>query len=315
MNTLLLLVALTAHPDIESKVLLDDGLRLVRLEAKRGAEVQIDPSQPVLVLRLNGEFSRLPEADKPNALLGPKARCEPPLHLDFGAELLLLQAAQSKEEPVGPPLKQKCSANAPRLERLESHLGESFELGALGRVRFLHQSAFAYAGELQLNPKAAVASHRHELSDELIYVLEGSGTVTLGAEKRTLTAGQALRIPKGTPHAFDNGPKLLRAIQFYLPAGPEERFRPKVPGPPPPLKAACKTDRDCGLVAKVLKGPLGCCASCEITAGNRAWVDEVNRICTWPAEQHPCKPLPCGPVALEAVCESGQCTAVSGSLR
>jgi hypothetical protein len=65
--------------------------------------VQVDQSQAVLLIQLTGEVS-LPGGEKPRAISGEARRCESGVHLDFGAELLLLQASAGRRagEPCLP---------------------------------------------------------------------------------------------------------------------------------------------------------------------------------------------------------------------
>ena len=312
MVQLLVLSLLAAHPDLETKVLLpgtDGEPRLVWLRAKTGTQVQIDQSQAVLLINLLGEVV-LPGGEKPRAIHGEARRCESGLHLDFGAELLLLQASAGPEEAVGTSLKQKCPRDARKLARSESGLNERFDIGTIGTVQFLSQSPLAYAAELTFSAGATVAAHRHDTSSEVLYVLDGGGTLTIGENQSVLAKGSAISIPKATQHAFTAGPKGFRAIQFYLPPGPEERFRPKPPAPPPPTVASCKTDGDCTWTTRTLSGPRACCATCAATPGNVGWVKKVEETCaSVPGEgRWPCTPLPCGPVMRVPHCVDAKCT-------
>lgn len=80
---------------------------------------------------------------------------------------------------------------------------------------------------LVLKPGAAVPTHTHDQSAELLYVIEGQASMTLEGETLTLGPGDAVRIPKGKRHdAKIIGDKPFRALQVYAPAGPEQRFVP-----------------------------------------------------------------------------------------
>jgi quercetin dioxygenase-like cupin family protein len=76
-----------------------------------------------------------------------------------------------------------------------------------------------------------IPPHTHDGSSEYLYLLEGSGVMTIGADRREVAAGDAIQIPPGTLHGMvvaAGGP--IKAIQLYTPAGPEQRFR-KAPAP------------------------------------------------------------------------------------
>lgn len=47
--------------------------------------------------------------------------------------------------------------------------------------------------------------HYHEAREEIVYVVRGGGTMTLGGEKRPVKAGDILHIPRKTVHGFTNG--------------------------------------------------------------------------------------------------------------
>lgn len=71
-----------------------------------------------------------------------------------------------------------------------------------------------------------VAAHVHDLADEVLYVEEGEGVLTLGERSVEVHPGSVLYIPHGIEHAFQpSGDVGFRAIQLYAPSGPEQRFR------------------------------------------------------------------------------------------
>ena len=47
-------------------------------------------------------------------------------------------------------------------------------------------------------------AHRHDASDKVYVVLQGSGTFRVGAEERVLRAGQAVMAPAGEEHGARN---------------------------------------------------------------------------------------------------------------
>ena len=53
-------------------------------------------------------------------------------------------------------------------------------------------------------PNGIIATHTHETETELVYVLAGSATVTLGEDTITLIEGSSLLIPAGLPHSVKN---------------------------------------------------------------------------------------------------------------
>ncbi len=84
----------------------------------------------------------------------------------------------------------------------------------------------SYLGRAVFHPGAQSAVHQHPESEELVYVLSGSGTMALGDATLTVEKGMAMRIPAGVPHAFTvGGEEPMEVVQVYSPGGPEQRFR------------------------------------------------------------------------------------------
>ena len=82
----------------------------------------------------------------------------------------------------------------------------------------------AYAGRLA--GTAAVPEHVHETSWEIVGTIEGQGTFTLDGTPKRLGPRAVVAVPPGTKHAWTPDPQSkLIAVQFYWPAGPEQRFR------------------------------------------------------------------------------------------
>ena len=79
---------------------------------------------------------------------------------------------------------------------------------------------------LVAHPGAGAPEHTHE-GAELLYVLEGRAEMTFGGEPASAGPGDAVHIPAGVRHTFsvpaDSPP--LRAVQVYVPGGPEQRFK------------------------------------------------------------------------------------------
>ncbi|MDP7112005.1 MAG: cupin domain-containing protein [Myxococcota bacterium] len=73
---------------------------------------------------------------------------------------------------------------------------------------------------------AAAPDHTHE-GAELIYVLEGRASMTIGEQLLELAPGDAVHIPAGAHHTFTvpDGAPPLKVLQVYVPGGPEQRFK------------------------------------------------------------------------------------------
>lgn len=82
------------------------------------------------------------------------------------------------------------------------------------------------ASVLALAAGATVPEHVHANETELLYVLEGSGTMTIAGQAVAVTPTSVIQIPPNTKHAFTAAAN-VRAVQLYTPAGPEQRFKQK----------------------------------------------------------------------------------------
>src|SRR5262249_21378900 len=67
--------------------------------------------------------------------------------------------------------------------------------------------------ELELVPGEATPDHQHYESEEIIYLLDGHGCITIARLERAVGAGEVVLVPPRTSHTIANrGDRLLRAI-------------------------------------------------------------------------------------------------------
>jgi mannose-6-phosphate isomerase-like protein (cupin superfamily) len=68
-------------------------------------------------------------------------------------------------------------------------------------------------------PGCTTLLHRHAKTEELYYIVDGEGVMTLGAETLTVRAGDTVAIAPGTPHRIANtGAGALRILCACSPA-------------------------------------------------------------------------------------------------
>jgi quercetin dioxygenase-like cupin family protein len=80
--------------------------------------------------------------------------------------------------------------------------------------------------------------HVHAKEDEIVYVLDGTYEVSLGDERRTVSAGGCAILPRGIPHGFRNvGETPARFVCVVAPGGLEEFFLEIARCAPPPSPA------------------------------------------------------------------------------
>jgi mannose-6-phosphate isomerase-like protein (cupin superfamily) len=68
-----------------------------------------------------------------------------------------------------------------------------------------------------------VAKHNHPKTDEIQYIIEGSGAMWLGGERKEFKPGTLIIIPKGTAHGgtlVTSGP--VKAIAIKIPPQPKD---------------------------------------------------------------------------------------------
>jgi quercetin dioxygenase-like cupin family protein len=104
-------------------------------------------------------------------------------------------------------------------------------LAGQGEVRILLDEGItgdkaAYLGALSAQPGAVVPPHRHADSSEYLFVIEGQAEMKIGGRTIPVQAGDGVQVPPGIEHAVSfSGEGVFKAIQFYTPAGPEQRFK------------------------------------------------------------------------------------------
>ena len=82
-------------------------------------------------------------------------------------------------------------------------------------------------GEVVINPGKGHDRHEHPDADEILYVIDGEGTQTVGDDPEfSVRTGDAVWIPKGTLHStFNTAWRPLRLIATYTPGGEENALR------------------------------------------------------------------------------------------
>ena len=71
---------------------------------------------------------------------------------------------------------------------------------------------------------ATIGEHVHVKETELLYTTSGEGTLTVNGVTLATTGTSVVQIPPNTKHSA-TGKVTMRALQIYVPAGPEQRFK------------------------------------------------------------------------------------------
>src|SRR5690606_9973771 len=140
-------------------------------------------------------------------------------------------------------------------------------------------------------PGKGHARHLHPGSDEVIYVLAGTGEQTVDdGPPFPIAAGDVVHIPRGTPHStYNTGWNTLQLVVVYGPAGAEEELRGAPdfrelpagtghpvengcppPRPPPSRSWAPSTPRPPSAASSPTGWPPPACAPCWSTAASSA---------------------------------------------
>ena len=86
-------------------------------------------------------------------------------------------------------------------------------------------------GFVTLAPDGGQVPWHNQEQEEVYFVLEGTGEMCLGGERRTLSAGQAAYIPIGVFHQITNlGAAPLKMLYCYGPAGDVAHWRQELDG-------------------------------------------------------------------------------------
>ena len=77
---------------------------------------------------------------------------------------------------------------------------------------------------MQMPAGMKVPEHVHANETEMLYILEGAGTMTIAGQDIAVTPTSVIQIPPNTKHAFAAS-AAVKAVQVYTPGGPEQRFK------------------------------------------------------------------------------------------
>jgi len=90
-------------------------------------------------------------------------------------------------------------------------------------------------GTQQVSSRAGIQVHQHQETDEVLFVLEGTGFGILDDTRTPVAKGSAIYIPKGVWHGVENPDSELLLLWVVAPPGLETFFREvsSAPGAPP----------------------------------------------------------------------------------
>ena len=81
------------------------------------------------------------------------------------------------------------------------------------------------AGVVQLDPGTGHDLHTHPDSEEILYVVGGTGEQSVDGDVREVSAGEMIYVPAGIEHGTINtGWETMTLLAVYAPAGPEREL-------------------------------------------------------------------------------------------
>jgi mannose-6-phosphate isomerase-like protein (cupin superfamily) len=95
---------------------------------------------------------------------------------------------------------------------------ESFVTKDGSFIRELHHTAVQSLAEATLEPDQATERHYHRESEEIYFVVKGSGDMEVDGEHKRIAVGDAVLIPAGAWHTLhNNGTSELRILCCCVP--------------------------------------------------------------------------------------------------
>ena len=88
----------------------------------------------------------------------------------------------------------------------------------------LVQGNNAFIGMLELDPNAAVPIHR-DSTEEYLYLLSGSGTITIDGESFEIEEGTTVYMPSNAEVSYKNGNTITRLIQVFAGPKPASKYK------------------------------------------------------------------------------------------
>lgn len=76
-----------------------------------------------------------------------------------------------------------------------------------------------------LPPGTRINPHRHDRTEEVLFVHAGSGILTIGDQQLEVQEGDTIRVPPGTRHGIENPDGNLRIVAVVSPPGLDQAFR------------------------------------------------------------------------------------------
>jgi quercetin dioxygenase-like cupin family protein len=111
---------------------------------------------------------------------------------------------------------------APRVVHLNDAVKRTAPNGK-AQIALLAQGQNAFLGRLQMDGGGKVPTHR-DATEEYIYILKGSGTITIDGKVHAIKPLTAIYMPAGAEVSYENGPDPLVALQVFAGPAPAAKY-------------------------------------------------------------------------------------------
>ena len=102
--------------------------------------------------------------------------------------------------------------------------------GGKAQITLLGEGREAFIGLLKLAAGVPVPKHR-DPTEEYLYILSGSGEITINGVTHSLRKGSAVYMPAGAEVSFKNGTIPLEAFQVFAGPSSAEKYQAWTPSP------------------------------------------------------------------------------------
>jgi len=115
-----------------------------------------------------------------------------------------------------------------RLELIHRSSGDAARVEHLGPYALEslidpHEEGAATVYRVQIAPHERTRASYHRLAEECYFVLAGRGTAILDGREYPIAAGDFLRLPPGTTHAFVTAEEPLEMLDVHTPGARPDR--------------------------------------------------------------------------------------------
>ena len=91
------------------------------------------------------------------------------------------------------------------------------------QITLFAEGEHGFMGKLRMAGGAKVPEHQDE-SEEFLYVLKGEGTITVDGTEYDVTPNTGIFLPAGAKVSYQNGDRVMEALQFFAPTDSANKY-------------------------------------------------------------------------------------------